>query len=245
MATHPKTAMVLAAGLGLRMRPITNKTPKPMVKVADRTLLDHALVRLRAAGVEKAVVNTHHLADQVAGHLKFRRDMDIVISDETDLLLETGGGLKKALPHLGSEPFFVVNSDVLWLNGPTDGLMRLAASWDDNQMDALLLLHSTVEAYGYVGRGDFVIDPLGQLARRPEREIAPYVYTGIEIIHPRAMADTPDGPFSLNVVFDRLLEAERLYGIVHDGEWFDIGTPAGLSDAERYMAQKFAGRRRR
>ncbi len=245
MATQPKTAMVLAAGLGLRMRPITDKTPKPMVKVADRTLLDHALDRLKAVGVEKAVVNTHHLADQISGHLKFRRDLEIVLSDETDLLLETGGGVKKALSQLGPDPFYVVNSDVLWLNGPTDGLARLAAAWEDDKMDVLLMLHSTVEAYGYVGRGDFVIDPLGKLARRPEREVAPYVFTGIEIVHPRALAGTPDDAFSMNVVFDRLLEKERLYGIVHDGEWFDVGTPDGLSQAESYMAQKFAGRRRR
>ena len=245
MATQPKTAMVLAAGLGLRMRPITDKTPKPMVKVADRTLLDHALDRLKAVGVEKAVVNTHHLGEQISGHLKFRRDMEIVISDEAGALLETGGGVKKALPHLGSDPFYVVNADVLWLNGTTDGLARLAASWEDDKMDVLLMLHSTVEAYGYIGRGDFVIDPLGKLARRPEREVAPYVFTGIEIVHPRALAGTPDGAFSMNVVFDRLLEKERLYGIVHDGEWFDVGTPDGLSQAESYMAQKFAGRRRR
>lgn len=245
MATQPKTAMVLAAGLGLRMRPITDKTPKPMVKVADRTLLDHALDRLKAVGVGKAVVNTHHLGEQISGHLKFRRDMEIVISDEADALLETGGGVKKALPHLGPDPFYVVNADVLWLNGTTDGLARLAASWEDDKMDVLLMLHSTVEAYGYIGRGDFVIDPLGKLARRPEREVAPYVFTGIEIVHPRALAGTPDGAFSMNVVFDRLLEKERLYGIVHDGEWFDVGTPDGLSQAESYMAQKFAGRRRR
>jgi len=241
----PKQAMVLAAGLGLRMRPITDKTPKPMVKVANRTLLDHALDRLVAAGVTKAVVNIHHLADQIADHLKFRRDIEIVISDETDLLLETGGGVKKALPDLDSDPFYVVNSDVLWLNSNTDALQRLADLWDDDKMDALLLLHSTVEAYGYRGRGDFLVDPLGKLARRPEREISPYVFTGVEIVHPRAMKDTPDGPFSLNVVFDRAIEQERLYGIVHDGEWFDIGTPDGLNQAEAFMNQKFSGRRRR
>jgi len=245
MAIQPKTAMVLAAGLGLRMRPITDKTPKPMVKVAGHTLLDHALDRLVAAGVTKAVVNTHHLGDQIVDHLKFRRDVEIVISDETNLLLETGGGVKKALAQLGNEPFYVANADVLWLNSNTDALKRLGDLWDDEKMDALLLLHSTVEAYGYVGRGDFVVDPLGKLARRPEREVAPYVFTGVEIIHPRALKETPDGAFSLNVVFDRLLEQERLYGIVHDGEWFDIGTPDGLNQAEAYMNQKFPGRRRR
>ena len=243
--TPPKNAMVLGAGFGLRMRPITDKTPKPMIKVAGRTLLDHALDRLVAVGVQKAVVNTHHLGDQIVDHLKFRRDLEIVISDETDQLLETGGGVKKALAHFGDDPFYVANADILWLNSNTDALQRLADQWEDDKMDALLLLHSTVEAYGYRGRGDFTIDTLGQLARRPEREISPYVYTGVEILHPRAMKDTPDGPFSLNVLFDRLIESERLYGIVHDGEWFDIGTPAGLNQAEIFMNQKFPGRRRR
>ena len=245
MAIRPTTAMVLAAGLGLRMHPITDKTPKPLIKVAERTLLDHALDRLVAVGVTKAVVNAHHLADQIVDHLKFRRDLEIVISDETGALLETGGGVKKALDQLGPDPFYIVNADVLWLNGTTDALERLANAWRDDEMDALLMLHSTVEAYGYRGRGDFVVDPVGKLARRPEREIAPYVFTGIEIIHPRALKKTPDGAFSLNVVFDRTIEAERLYGIIHDGEWFDIGTPDGLNQAEIYMGQKFPGRRRR
>jgi len=240
----PKQAMVLAAGLGLRMRPITDHTPKPLVKVADRTLLDHCLDRLKDAGVEKVVVNTHHLADQVADHLKFRRDLQIVVSHEAELL-ETGGGVKKALAHFGGQPFYVANADVLWLNGPTDALNRLAMEWRSDDMDALLLLHSTVEAYGYSGPGDFLVDPLGKLTRRPEREVAPYVFTGVEILNPRALEGTPDGAFSLNVVFDRAVEAGRLYGIVHDGEWFDIGTPHGLDQAETYMAQRFPGVRRR
>ncbi len=245
MSTKPKTAMVLAAGLGLRMRPITDKTPKPLIKVAERTLLDHCLDRLVEVGVQRAVVNVHHLADQVRTHLRHRRDLEIIISDEHDQLLETGGGLVKALPHLGSEPIFVVNSDVLWLNGTVNALERLMDIWSDEIMDALLLVHSTVEAYGYRGRGDFVIDPLGLVARRPEREVAPYVFTGIEILHPRALKGAPTGAFSLNVIFDRLLEAGRLYAIVHDGEWFDVGSPDGLSQAENYMGQKFPGIRRR
>jgi MurNAc alpha-1-phosphate uridylyltransferase len=245
MSTKPKTAMVLAAGLGLRMRPITDKTPKPLIKVAERTLLDHCLDRLVEVGVQRAVVNVHHLADQVRTHLRHRRDLEIIISDEHDQLLETGGGLVKALPHLGSEPIFVVNSDVLWLNGTVNALERLMDTWSDEIMDALLLVHSTVEAYGYRGRGDFVIDPLGLVARRPEREVAPYVFTGIEILHPRALKGAPTGAFSLNVIFDRLLETGRLYAIVHDGEWFDVGSPDGLSQAENYMGQKFPGIRRR
>jgi N-acetyl-alpha-D-muramate 1-phosphate uridylyltransferase len=212
--------------------------------VAERTLLDHCLDRLKDAGVEKVVVNTHHLADQVADHLKFRRDLQIVISHEPELL-ETGGGVKKMLSHFGDEAFYVANADVLWLNGPTDALARLAMEWRGDDMDALLLLHSTVEAYGYSGRGDFMVDPLGKLTRRPEREVAPYVFTGVEILNPRALAGTPDGTFSLNIVFDRAAEAGRLYGIVHDGEWFDIGTPHGLDQAETYMAQRFPGVRRR
>jgi len=245
MSTRPKIAMVLAAGLGLRMRPITDKTPKPLVKVADRTLLDHCLDRLVEVGVERAVVNVHHLADQIRTHLRGRRDLEIIISDEHEKLLETGGGVVKALPYLGSEPFFVANSDVLWLNGTTNALERLMVEWADETMDALLMLHSTVEAYGYRGRGDFLVDPIGLLARRPEREVAPYVFTGVEILHPRALQAAPQGAFSLNVIFDKLLEQGHLYGIVHDGEWFDIGSPDGLNQAEVYMGQKFPGIRRR
>ena len=241
----PKNAMVLAAGLGLRLRPITNKTPKPLVKVADRTLLDHTLDRLVAVGVERAVVNIHHLADQVEQHLGNRKDLEIIISSEADDLLETGGGVKKALEHFGDEPFYISNADVLWLNGPTPALGRMIERWNDDEMDVLLMLHSTVEAYGYTGNGDFEAEPNGKLSRKLEGEITPYLFTGVQSIHPRIFEATPDGAFSLNVIYDKAIEAERLYGVVHDGEWFHIGTPDGLAQAEVYMGQRFSGMRHR
>ncbi|MEE2761409.1 MAG: nucleotidyltransferase family protein [Pseudomonadota bacterium] len=241
---HPKTAMVLAAGLGLRMRAITEKTPKPLVKVSGRSLLDHCLDRLADAGVEKAVVNIHYLGDQIRRHLQTRKDLEIIISEEPQLL-DTGGGVLAARQHLGEKPFYVVNSDILLLDGPSKALGRLADSWRGEDMDAILLLHSTVEAYGYKGRGDFLIDPIGLLKRRPEREVAPFLFCGVQILHPRLFEDREVEAFSLNVLFDRAIAAERLYGIVNDGEWFHIGTPEGLSQAEGYLNQKFAGRRRR
>lgn len=245
----PKQAMVLAAGLGLRLRPITEKLPKPLVTVADRTLIDHALDRLEDAGVETAVVNLHYMSDKMVRHLRSRTHPIIVFSHEDGQLLETGGGVRKALPLLGDEPFLVVNSDALWLNGTEPALTRLGQAWDPERMDALLLVHFTVDAYGYVGVGDFLVDAMGRLTRRPEREIAPYLFTGIQILHPRLFKDTPEGPFSLNRLYDRALEADRLFGIVHDGEWFHIGTPDGLAEAEAYMRlshheAKRPGRRR-
>ncbi len=241
----PKSAMVLAAGLGLRLRPITNKTPKPLVKVADRTLLDHALDRLVAAGVERAVVNIHHLAGQVEQHLSNRKDLEIIISSEEDNLLETGGGVKKALEHFGDEPFYISNADVFWLNGATSALERMVERWNDDEMDVLLMLHSTVEAYGYTGNGDFEADPEGKLSRKLEREVSPYLFTGVQILHPCIFKDAPDGAFSLNVIYDKAIEAKRLFGVVHDGEWFHIGTPDGLAQAEVYMGQRFSGMRHR
>jgi len=241
----PQNAMILAAGFGKRMRPITDKTPKPMLKVEGRSLLDHSIDHLVAAGVARVVINIHHLGQQIEQHISRRSDIEIVISDETDEILETGGGVTKALPHLGDDPFFVINGDALWLDGPTPALQRLAESWNEEQMDGFLLLHSTVEAYGYDGMGDFVVDPVGQLTRRPEREISPYLYAGIQILHPRLFKDAPDGAFSMNLLFDRAMENERLYGMVHDGDWFHIGTADGLSQAENYFRQRFPGMRRR
>ena len=242
---HPlRAAMLLAAGLGLRMRPITEKTPKPLVQVAGRTLIDLCLDRVAASGIKKAVVNTHFLAGQVEAHLKHWPDMEIVISHEPELL-DTGGGVANALPHLGDEPFLVVNTDSLWLDGPSPAIERLALNFDESMMDALLLMHSTVEAYGYEGAGDFVIDPDGLLSRRPEREQVPYAYTGVMVVHPRLLAGAPDGAFSFNLLYDRAIEAERLYGIVHDGEWFHVGTADGLDQVEDYMSERFPGIRHR
>lgn len=230
-------AMVLAAGLGLRMRPITDSLPKPLIEVAGRTLLDHALDRLEDAGVGFAVVNTHYLASRIELHLRRRRSPVIRLSHEP-ILLETGGGVTQALPHLREGPFFVVNGDALWLDGTESTLGRLAGAWDDATMDALLLLHFTADAFGYEGNGDFMVDSVGRLRRRPEREISPYLFTGIQVLHPRLFEGAPSGPFSLNRLYDRAMEAGRLYGIVHDGEWFHIGTPDGLAEAEAYMRER-------
>jgi MurNAc alpha-1-phosphate uridylyltransferase len=241
----PKKAMVLAAGLGRRLRPITANLPKPLVKLANRTLLDYSLDHLVAAGVECVVINTHYLGDQIKQHLSSRNDLEIIISSEEDSLLETGGGIKKVLEYFNNEPFYVSNADIFWLNGPTMALERMIEQWDESKMDALLLLHSTVEAYGYSGKGDFAVDPLGKLSRRLEKEITPYLFTGVQIIHPRIFQDTPNGKFSLNVIYDRAIAVDRLYGIAHDGEWFHIGTPDGLADAESYMGQRYSGRKHR
>ena len=240
----PEKAMVLAAGLGTRLRPLTETRPKPLVEINGRALIDHVLDRLDAAGIKEAVVNTHHLADQVEKHLEGRSSPKIRLSPEKELL-ETGGGVAKALAMLGSQPFFVVNVDALWLNGPFDALRRMAATWDDGRMDGLLLLHSTVDAYGYRGVGDFCADGDGLLTRPPEGEVSPWLFTGIQILHPRLFAHAPGGAFSLNVLYGQAMEAGRLYGAVHDGEWFHVGTPEGVEEAETYMRLRFAGIRRR
>jgi len=242
---HPTSAMVLAAGLGTRMRPLTDNTPKPLVEVNNRTLIDHVLDRLHDGGVTDVVVNLHYFGDQVENHLNRRATPSITYSWEKDELLETGGGVAKALPDLGENPFWVVNSDALWLNGPTNMMSRMCQVWDDSRMDGLLLLHSTVDAYGYGGTGDFNADPDGKLTRRQEQEITPWLFTGIQILHPRLFKSAPDGPFSLNLLYDQALENDRLYGMVHDGEWFHVGTPDGLSDAEEYMKYRYAGIKRR
>ena len=240
----PTRAMVLGAGLGTRMRPLTDNKPKPLIEVQGRALIDHMLDRLAEAGVEEAVVNTFHLADQMEAHLSQRSHPRITLVHEIERL-ETGGGIKNALDYLGDAPFFATNSDALLLNGPHPILPRLAAAWDDEKMDALLLLHSTVEAFGYEGRGDFCAEPDGLLTRRPELELAPWLYTGIQILHPRLFDGAPEGSFSLNVLYDKAIEEGRLYGVVHDREWFDVGTPVGLAEAEDYMSERFAGRRYR
>jgi MurNAc alpha-1-phosphate uridylyltransferase len=229
-----RRAMLLAAGLGLRMRPLTETRPKPLIAVSGRALLDHALDHLAAAGVETVVVNLHWLGDQIARQVEGRTKPRIVLSHEPELL-ETGGGILKALPELGDEPFFVINSDSLWLDGATPALQRLSDGWRDDGMDALLLLHRTVAAIGYEGAGDYFADPLGRLARRKPAEIAPHVYAGVHVLHPRLLRDAPKGAFSLNPMWDRAEAAGRLFGIMHDGLWFHVGTPADLADAQRYL----------
>ena len=230
----PKTAMVLAAGLGLRMRPITLTIPKPLVSVAGRTMLDRALDHLTAAGVTRKVVNTHWLADCIATHLCGRDD--IVLSHE-EALLETGGGIANALPLLGPDPFYVANSDILWTDGAIPALARLAAAWDEERMDALLLMQSTASAVGYEGRGDFFLDASGIPRRSRDPEVAPFLFSGVQILHPRLFEGAPSGKFSLNVLFDRALDEGRLYGIVHDGRWFHVGTPDALPEVEALLKE--------
>ena len=229
----PKTAMVLAAGLGKRMRPLTATRPKPLIEVAGQSLLDHLLERLRAAGVEKAVVNVHYLADAVEAHLKKNaHGLEIRISDERGLLLETGGGMVKALPLIDADPFLVVNSDNLWIDGPADTLKLLASHWDGKKMDALLLLVPHARASNHGGRGDFHMDRTGRLRRRQRSYVAPFVYTGIQMVSKRLLEGAPDGPFSTNVLWDKAMEEGRCFGAVHQGLWFDVGTPKSIKATE-------------
>lgn len=233
----PEVAMVMAAGLGKRMRPLTATRPKPLIEVAGKPLIDHALERLRAAGVRKAIVNVHYLADAVEAHLKARRSgLETVISDERKLLLETGGGLVKALPLIDSDPFLVVNSDNLWIDGPVDALKLLAANWKDDRMDALLMLVPLAAAHCHGGRGDFHMSPTGALTRRRPRGVAPFVFTGIQMISKRLLAgDHPEGPFSTNLLWDRAMAEGRCFGAVHQGLWFDIGRPENIRKAEEIL----------
>jgi len=235
MKPQIERAMVLAAGLGIRMRPLTDDRPKPLVELAGQTLLDRALDRLVASGVNRIVVNSHYRAEMIAAHLDGRDD--IVLSPE-EVLLETGGGVKAALAHLGGDPFFVVNSDAVWRDGPTPALERLAGEWDDERMDALLLLVPTPEIPGAAigDRGDYHLEPDGRARRRTEGEIAPFLFGGIQILHPCLFAAAPDGPFSLNLLYDRAEAAGRLYGMRHDGAWYHVGTPGELAATEAELA---------
>ncbi|MGN6269287.1 MAG: nucleotidyltransferase family protein [Sphingomonas sp.] len=234
----PETAMVMAAGLGKRMRPLTATRPKPLVKVAGKALLDHVFDRLRAAGVKRAVVNVHYLADAVEAHLRARvKDIEVVISDERGRLMETGGGIVQARDLLGDQPFLVVNSDNLWLDGPTDAIRALAAAWDDDRMDALLLLVPLARANLHGGQGDFHLDANGRITgRRKPGRVAPFVYTGLQILSPRLIADWPEGPFSTMLFWERAIEAGRAHGLVHQGLWFDVGTPSAVKAAEAALA---------
>ena len=234
----PETAMVLAAGFGKRMRPLTNEVPKPLIPVQGRTLIDRVFDRLHAGGVRRAVVNVHYFGEQIEAHLAGLSRLTVQFSRETDLL-ETGGGVLKALPLLGSEPFLVVNADVLWLDGVRPMLHRLAEAWNGDHMDALLLMQNTASACGYDGIGDYFLDPWGVAKRRKENQIAPFLFAGVQILHPRLFDDAPDGPFSLNVLYDRAQEAGRLYGLPHDGLFFHVGDPAGLREAEDRLSQRF------
>jgi len=222
----PTNAMVLAAGLGMRMRPLTLERPKPLVVLRGRTLLDRALDRLRAAGVMRTVVNTHYLAEMIEDHL--RDHGDIVLSPEAERL-ETGGGVARALPHLGDAPFYVVNSDAVWRDGCVPALDRLAAAWDAAEMDVLLLIQPVERAMGYHGAGDYHLAADGRLRRRGADESAVHLFAGVQILNPTIFHDIPDGPFSLNLLYDRAEAAGRLHGLEHDADWFHVGTPEDLA----------------
>lgn len=234
----PETAMVMAAGLGKRMRPLTATRPKPLVEVAGKPLIDHVFDRLRAAGVRRAVVNVHYLADALEAHLRNRVEgVEIAVSDERGRLMETGGGIVRARALLGDKPFLCVNSDNLWVDGPIDAIRTLAAQWDDTRMDALLLLVPLARANGHGGRGDFRVDPFGRIVgRRAKGRIAPFVFTGVQILSPRVIRDWPEGPFSTNLFWDRAIEAGRAWAVIHQGLWFDVGTPQAIALTEAILA---------
>ena len=236
----PTRAMVMAAGLGTRMRPMTDDRPKPLVMVAGKTLIDHALDRLVAAGVTLAVVNVHYMADMVKAHLSKRSDIEIRYSEEADALLGTGGGVVKALPLLGEAPFFLVNADTLWIDGVRPNLARLAEAFDPARMDILLLMAPTTSSIGYEGSGDYAMLPDGALRKRRELQVVPFVYAGAAIISPSLFADAPNGEFSLTRMFDSANERERLFGLRLDGVWMHVGTPDAVHAAEEAFLESVA-----
>lgn len=229
------TAMVMAAGLGKRMRPLTATQPKPMVRVSGKPLIDHALDRLADAGVAKAVVNVHYLADALEAHIVGRKSPAITISNERDLLLETGGGMIKAQGHL-PDPFFCLNADNIWLEGPRDAFHDLSRAWDPERMDALLLLVPHTRAANFRGKGDFHMDGLGKLSRRKSGRIAPFIFTGIQLVSHRLLRDPPEGKFSTNILWNRAIEEGRLFGTNFTGLWFEVGTPEAIKPTEAALA---------
>ncbi len=232
MSWTPDIAMVLAAGLGTRMRPLTDTVPKALVRLGDRVLVDHVLDRVAAAGVPRAVVNVHHKAAALESHLRGRQSPQIVVSNERDGLLETGGGTKRAMPLLGAAPFLVLNSDSVWIEGAEQNLARLFSAWDGDQMDCLLMLALTSSAVGYSGKGDFSHEADGRIRRRRADETVPFVYTGVQIVHPRLFADAPDGAFSFNTLWNRAMLLGRAHAMRMNGLWLHVGTPAQLAAAD-------------
>ena len=230
------SAMVMAAGMGTRMRPLTDTMPKPLVTVAGKALIDYSLDALGAAGVARAVVNVHYRADQLEAHLAQRHALPaITVSDERELLLETGGGMVRAQGLL-ADPFFCLNSDNIWSDGPDNVFRALSAAWDAERMDALLLLASPARAGNYHGRGDFHLDEAGRISRRQGDAPAPYIYTGIQLVAHRLLRDAPQGPFSTNVLWQRAIGEGRLHGIVHLGEWYEVGDPAAIAPTAAWLA---------
>ncbi|WP_188911462.1 nucleotidyltransferase family protein [Aureimonas endophytica] len=229
---RPNVAMVLAAGLGKRMRPITSTIPKPLVEIRGKALIDYGLDALERAGVSRAVVNVHYLADLMQAHLRRRDGIEIVVSDERDELLESGGGIVRALPLLGPDPFYVINADTFWIDGYRDNLQLMAELWDPRRMDVLLLIAEMRQATGYEGRGDFTMDVEGRLKRVPERDMSPFIYAGAAIVKPELFAGMAEEKFSLNRIFDTAIENERLFGVRLDGLWLTVGTPDAIPAAE-------------
>jgi len=228
-------AMVLAAGLGTRMRPLTNDRPKPLVEVMGKPLIDHAIDRLVQGGVKLIVVNVHHKAEMLKAHLAKRKGVEIRITDETDAILDTGGAVANALGHFDGQPFFTYNSDSLWVEGMGNSMARMQARWNADEMDALMLLAVAATSIGYEGFGDFIMDKVGHLKRRHEMKLAPFVWTGLQIVHPRLFDGAPKGRFSINPLWDKAIEKERLFGLRLDGTWLHVGTPAGLEEAEEFL----------
>jgi N-acetyl-alpha-D-muramate 1-phosphate uridylyltransferase len=240
MSVQPDKAMVLAAGLGSRMRPLTDKMPKPLVSVAGRPLLDHVLDKLGEVGVTEAIVNVHYLPDQIIDHVKGRKRPRVIISDERDQVLGTGGGVVKALPLLGDAPFFHLNADTLWIDGVRPNLTRLAEAFDPARMDILLLMAPTAGSTGYDGSGDYAMLPDGALRKRKEHQVVPFVYAGVAIISPATFAGAPKGEFSLTKMFDAANEQERLFGLRLDGSWMHVGTPDAVGAAEEAFLESVA-----
>lgn len=228
------TAMIMAAGLGKRMRPLTASQPKPLVRVAGKALIDHALDRLADAGVARAVVNVHYLADALEAHVLARKNPAVTVSDERAQLLETGGGMAKALPLL-PDPFFALNADNIWLDGPKSAFHDLSRRWDPAMMDALLLVVPHARAMNFAGPGDFHMDPLGHVTRRRAGRIAPFIFTGIQLVSHRLLRDAPEGPFSTNILWNRAMDEGRLFGISFTGQWFEVGTPQMIRPTEEAL----------
>jgi MurNAc alpha-1-phosphate uridylyltransferase len=240
MSVKPSKAMVLAAGFGVRMRPLTDRMPKPLVPVAGRALLDHVLDKLGDAGVTEAVVNVHYLPDQIIDHVASRTHPRVTISDERDEVLGTGGGVVKALPLLGTAPFFHVNADALWIDGVRPNLARLAEAFEPSRMDILLLMAPTTSSIGYGGRGDYAMLADGALRKRREHQVVPFVYAGAAILSPSLFAGAPAGEFSLTKMFDRANEQERLFGLRLDGVWMHVGIPDAVHAAEEAFLSSVA-----
>ncbi len=240
MPTRPHAAMVLAAGLGTRMRPLTDTLPKPLLTLGGKSLLDYAIDRLDEVGVRTVIVNAFWQADRLAEHLAAREPPPRLILQREDPPLETGGAVKLALPVLGSDPCYVVNGDAFWLDGPRPALDRMAQAFDDD-VDGVLLVHRTFQVHAEVGFGDFALDKWGMLRRRAEREIVPYIYAGLQLIRPSLLDGAPEGRFSMNLAWDRAIAAGRLRAVVHDGLWFHLSTPADLEEAEEILQARLTG----